>query len=156
MSLHTVVKKKASSIQIVWLSGVKQRGAQVIIHSIDISVKREQQLQKIRSIHQASGEMQSPGKRKKKGLKTRVSKARLLYSCIVTGVFVFNKKFRYMWLQKSQIYLSFLNEKVNNDRNKNNSYVFPPGYVGLTEAPFPNRNRTVSTRLPLKTNTIGP
>ena len=57
VSLHTVVKKKASSIQIVWLSGVKQWRAQVIIHSIDISVKREQQLQKIWSIHQASGEM---------------------------------------------------------------------------------------------------
>lgn len=31
-----------------------------------------------------------------------------------------------------------------------NSYVFPPGYVGLTEAPFRKRNRIVSTRLALK------
>ena len=56
----------------------------------------------------------------------------------------------YLRLQRSQIYFLFLNKKVNNDKNKINSYVFPPGYVGLTEAPLPNRNRTVSTRLPLK------
>ena len=30
------------------------------------------------------------------------------------------------------------------------TYVFPPGYVGFTEAPFCRRNLTVSTRLALK------
>ena len=32
------------------------------------------------------------------------------------------------------------------------TYVFPPGYVGFTEAPFRRRNLTVSTRLALRNN----
>jgi len=36
--------------------------------------------------------------------------------------------------------------------NRKYSYVFPPGYVGFTEAPFSSRNRTVSTRLALREN----